>query len=123
MQLRLRFSIKAIFFITTVTGLLISFLACIPTTAKILVPWQHGDAMENSLARQGARATRAKAGSFNCQYFSSIDGKAYKIWLAQNALLKDAKAGGYYCEITYTASLPIRTLRIGVGDDRMVGLQ
>ena len=92
--MRLRFSIKAILILALLSAVFLTALSRIPTSATILVPWQYGDAMETALKSRSIPATRDRAGSFNCQYFRSIKGRVFEIWLAKNYLLDDAKANG-----------------------------
>ncbi len=119
----LRFKSKSLLLLMLATALLMTALVRIPQSATILVPWQYGDAMKAALKRHDIPATRHTAGNFNCQYFESVEGKVNKIWLAENLLLDDAKANGYYCEISYRPILPFANWSANAGDDRMVGLQ
>lgn len=121
--MRPQFNIKAILVLTMLSALFLTAISSIPIDATILVPWQYGDLMETALNRHGIPATRDRAGNFNCQYFRSVEGRAYQIWLAETYLLDDATANGYYCEISYAPLLSIRNWRNSVGNDRMVGLQ
>lgn len=93
-----------------------------PINAVIVVPNQCRTEVEMLVNKAKIPVVRHPAVNFNCLEYFSKGKSGWMVWFYQSTLLNDARANGYYCEITYTPVLKSFSWCRSTGDSRMVGL-